>query len=52
MNQQQTTNPMCETCKGTKQVLFMWDRPGGAPGNGYGPCPACQKQAAKILAGA
>lgn len=31
--------PTCETC-GTKMELRMRDRPGGAPGNGWG-CPKC-----------
>jgi hypothetical protein len=31
--------PHCETCKSLMEFR-MWDRPGGAPGNGFG-CPKC-----------
>lgn len=32
---------VCPTCK-NEPTLHMWDRPGGPPGNGYGPCPTCK----------
>lgn len=30
----------CGVC-GSPLVLHFWDRPGGPPGNGYGPCEVC-----------
>lgn len=35
--------PACPTC-GTRMELREWERPGGAPGNGYG-CPKCSPMA-------
>jgi len=32
----------CSRCAGTGRVMWMWDRPNGPPGNGFGPCPVCQ----------
>ena len=37
------TTKTCKTCLGTRRVLHMWDRPGGSPGNGWGPCFDCAK---------
>lgn len=32
---------VCGTCEGTGTVLYLHERPGGPPGNSWGPCPAC-----------
>ena len=34
---------VCSYCKGRKQVLYMYPRPGGPPGNQWIPCPECCK---------
>lgn len=38
----ESNTAICPTCKGDGRILFMWDRPGGAPGNGWGGCPDCE----------
>ena len=38
----------CETCKGAREVLFLYDRgPGSYPGNQMIPCPTCRPAAPK-----
>ena len=31
----------CKTCDGRGQILRIYERPGGPPGNGYVKCPTC-----------
>jgi len=33
----------CQTCGGAGELLHMWERPGGPPGNGMAPCPDCSR---------
>lgn len=40
----------CKTC-GTQLTLHFWERPGGPPGNGYGPCPKCNPPVAALSHG-
>lgn len=32
---------LCPTCKGKGEVLYMYSRPGGPPGNQMILCPEC-----------
>ena len=33
----------CKHCSFTGEILHFYERPGGPPGNQYGPCPECYK---------
>lgn len=35
---------LCKTCGGKREVLHIYERPGGPPGNNLLPCPDCVEQ--------
>jgi hypothetical protein len=38
-----SNDPNCPKCGGKGELLFMYDRPGGLPGNSMLPCDVCRK---------
>lgn len=38
-----SNDPHCVECDGHGELVFLYERPGGPPGNMIVPCPVCRR---------